>query len=95
MRVLTYLFILAVIVLSLTFACLNADPVPINYYLGSKSLPLAMLLVIAFTSGCLVGLVFALGVYIKAKRERYLLNTRLKLVEKEMAALQTNSVKNL
>ena len=94
MRVFTYLLILMVVLLGLTFACLNADPVQINYYLGSKTLPLAILLVIVFTSGCLVGLLFTFWIYLKARRDKYRLQVRLKGVEKEIASLRNMSLKD-
>ena len=55
MRLLSFIILLFVALLSLSFALLNASPVPFNYYIGSKTLPLSLLLVGAFILGIVFG----------------------------------------
>jgi len=44
-RLLKLLFILLVMVAGSAFAVMNADPVVLNYYFGSREIPLSVVLV--------------------------------------------------
>ncbi len=88
MRIFTYLFFIIVIILGITFAALNHDPVKINYYLGEQSLPLSLLLVLSFISGSVIGLGVGLWIFFKTKLVNYRLNHQLKVAEKEIENLR-------
>jgi uncharacterized integral membrane protein len=72
----------------LIFAGLNADLVSVNYYLGTKRLPLSLLTILSFILGGLLGLLTALITYIKLKYVNRRLRHRLILVEKELSNLR-------
>ena len=63
MRLLKLLLILVIILLGGAFALMNAEPVSLNYYFGSRQLPLSVLLVGAVIVGALLG---ALAGYVRA-----------------------------
>lgn len=88
MRIISYFFLLAIVIFGMTFATLNSESVTINYYLGQSALPLSLLLVIVFAFGCLVGMVVGIWLLIKAKMTNYRLNQRLALAEKEIDNLR-------
>jgi putative membrane protein len=88
MRIISYFFLLAIVIFGMTFATLNSESVTINYYLGQSALPLSLLLVIVFALGCLVGMVVGIWLLIKAKMTNYRLNQRLSLAEKEIDNLR-------
>jgi putative membrane protein len=88
MRIFTYIFILAIILLGVTFATLNSEAVTINYYLGEKTLALSVLLVSVFSTGCLLGILVGLGIVIRLKLKNYKLKQRLKFAEKEVINLR-------
>ena len=67
MRIVTYLFLILLVVLALIFAGLNADLVSVNYYLGTKRLPLSLLILLSFVLGGLLGLLTAFITYVKLK----------------------------
>ena len=88
MRIVTYLFLILLVVFALMFAGLNADLVSINYYLGSKRLPLSLLILLSFILGGLLGLLTAFITYVKLKYINRRLQHRLNLVEKELINLR-------
>lgn len=88
MRIISYLFILIVILFGISFAVLNLDAVTINYYFGQSSLPLSLLLVLVFALGCLIGMVVGFLLLLKAKLRNYRLRQRLRLAEKEIENLR-------
>ncbi|MEN9449810.1 MAG: hypothetical protein RJA83_424 [Pseudomonadota bacterium] len=88
MRCITYLFLIVLFILGLIFAGLNADLVSVNYYLGTKRLPLSLLTILSFILGGLLGLLTAFITYVKLKYVNRRLRHRLILVEKELSNLR-------
>lgn len=88
MRIVSYFFLLVIVLFGMTFATLNSESVTIDYYLGQCTLPLSLLLVIVFALGCLVGMVVGIWLLIKAKLLNYRLRQRLSLAEKEIDNLR-------
>ncbi len=88
MRLLTYIVLLLIIILGVSFATLNSVPVALNYYVGQKTMPLSLLLVSVFAIGCLLGLLVGLGIVIRLKVKNYRLRHRLNLAEKEVVNLR-------
>jgi putative membrane protein len=87
-RIISYFFLLIIILFGISFAILNSDSVTINYYLGQKSLPLSLLLVLGFASGCLIGMMVGFWLLIKAKISHYRVRQRLSNAEKEIENLR-------
>lgn len=88
MRIISYVFILIIILFGISFAVLNLESVTVNYYFGQSSLPLSLLLVLVFTLGCLIGMFVGFLLLLKAKLKTYRLRQRLKLAEKEIENLR-------
>lgn len=88
MRILSYFFLLIILLLGITFATLNAGVVTVNYYIAHKTMPLSLLLVSVFATGCLLGLLVGLTIVIKLKLKNYRLRQRLKVAEKEVVNLR-------
>jgi len=86
MRFFTYIIVFFLVVIGFTFACLNAEPVSVNYYFAQKEIPLS-LLVGLFTGGIL-GWISSLGLVIKLKKDCFMLNQRLKSTGKEIENLR-------
>jgi lipopolysaccharide assembly protein A len=87
-RILSYIVLLTIILLGVSFATLNSEMVTVNYYVSQKTMPLSLLLVSVFAIGCLLGLLVGLGIVIRLKLKTYRLRQRLKLAEKEVANLR-------
>lgn len=93
MRVFSYLILLIIILIGLTFASLNSEIVVFNYYVGSKNIALSLLLVCALGAGIFLGLLVAVFPWIKIKRDSMRLRSRLKVVEKEVENLRSIPIK--
>jgi len=93
MRSLSYLVLLMIMLVGLTFASLNSSIVTFNYYLGSKEIVLSLLLVGVFGIGIFFGLLVAVLLWIKAKRDNMRLKSRLKVAEKEVENLRSIPIK--
>lgn len=88
MRIISFIFLLFIILLGVTFATLNSSMVTINYYIGHKTLPLSLLLVSVLTIGSLLGMMVGFWLLLKVKLKNYHLRQRLKLAEKEVENLR-------
>ena len=82
MRIIYSLVILAIFLIGMSFALQNADPVALHYYVGQKTAPLSLWLMIAMGVGILWGMLFCLMVYIRQRRTIMGLNRRLRALEK-------------
>lgn len=88
MRIVSYIFLLAIILLGATFAVLNSGVVTINYYVGQRSLPLSLLLALVFAAGCLLGIAVTSWALLKIKLQNHHLQKQLKIAEKEVENLR-------
>lgn len=88
MRIISYIFLLIIVIFGMTFATLNSDSVTINYYFDVSSLPLSLLVVIVFALGCLLGMVVGLWLLFKSKLQTYKVRQKLSLAEKEIENLR-------
>lgn len=94
MRILTYFILLLLVLLGITFAALNAEVVSIHYYLGTRALPLSLLLAIAFIGGGFLGLLVCAIISIRLKNTNRRLRQRLKLLEEEVINLRAIPLKD-
>lgn len=88
MRFVTYLLLLIIILIGVTFAVLNPTLVTMNYYIGQKTLPLSLLLVSVFALGSFLGLLVGGWLFLKVKLKNYRLKQKLKVAEKEVQNLR-------
>jgi putative membrane protein len=95
MRFIQYIFVFVLLLVALTFALLNANPVEISYYVGTAKLPLSLLLVITFAIGCVIGLLITVSWYWRARWDARKLAKKLALSEKELANLRSMPLKDL
>lgn len=89
MRIFSFIIFLIIIFLGVTFAVMNAQPVDINYYLGTNKLPLSLLLVLVLGIGAFIGWLTGLLLWLRLKGENLRLSHRIKIVEKEINQLRT------
>ena len=93
MQIFTLLTYLALIVVGVTFAGLNADPVIVKYYIGTQQMPLSVLLIGLLVVGIFIGMFSSLMKTIKLRLENKRLKSKLGLAEKEISQLRLISVK--
>lgn len=93
-RIIGLVFFLIVLVFGLFFGLLNADPVPVDYYLGTREVPLSLVVVITLLFGALLGALAGLGLVLKMKRETSRLRKEIKVTEKELNNLRSIPLKD-
>lgn len=90
-----YLFLFLVLVIfGIAFAVLNADPVQLNYYFGSKDVALSLVLVLAMIVGAVLGVIASAGMIISNRREVVKLRKAVQLAEKEVANLRAIPIRD-
>ena len=88
MRVLKLLFLLLVMLLGASFTVLNAEPVPFNYYFGSRELPLSLIVTIALGVGVVIGILSGVWLLLGLKRENAGLRRRSRMARQEVSNLR-------
>ncbi len=88
MRFVSYLLLLAVVIVGVSFATLNSESVVINYYIGQAKMALSFLLVLAFAGGCVIGLLVGIWFYLKVRFKNRGLTYQLRMAEKEVQNLR-------
>jgi putative membrane protein len=94
LRFLFYLLVVIVISLGISFACLNASLVQVNYYVGTDSLPLSLLLAICLLLGSIITLLFLFALFIRLKAKQLNLSYQLSVAKKELDNLRIMPLKD-
>lgn len=84
MRLIRLILFFLILIFGLSFAALNADLVQLDYYFGSRQIPLSLILVVALALGALIGATACLGQLLKQKREIGKLRKAVKTAETEL-----------
>lgn len=79
---------LLLLVLGITFAVQNAAPVTLNYYLGSLTAPLSLIVVLAIALGALLGVVTSMLLVFGQRRKVARLQRKLQMCEQEVRNLR-------
>jgi len=93
-RFISIVFIILILLLVLLFTLLNAEPVSLNYYLGQVEQPLALILVVSFVGGALIGLLSSVVVILSSRREVSKLRKQIKSTEQEVTNLRSIPIKD-
>ena len=86
--------IFIIMILGIIFAVLNAEPAHLNFYFGSKQMPLSMALILATLIGALLGVLASIQLIFRSKREASRLRRAVNMAEKEIANLRAIPIKN-
>lgn len=92
-RLIFFLLLICLAALGIGFAVLNAGDVELNYYLGSLSIPLAMLVVGSLFVGAFLGGMICSGMVLMQRRENSKLRRRMENCEKELKNLRQIPIK--
>ena len=93
-RIITIITFITVFIFGAGFSAINTDPVAVNYYLGSISLPLSIIIVLAIVLGAGIA---AFALFMGTLRLRYenrRLSKKLELSEQEINSLRILPVKD-
>ena len=94
MKIINFIIALFIIILGITFAILNAEPVTVHYYVGIKQLPLSFIMAITLSIGITIGLLIMGLITLRLKAEKHYLKKRLKVTEQEIENLRTIPIKD-
>jgi putative membrane protein len=93
MRFIKLFFLIFVMLFGAVFAVLNSDSIPVNYYFGSREMPLSLVLTLVLGVGVLLGLFSGMGRIVGLKREIQMLKRRSEMVSKEVNNLRALPLK--
>lgn len=93
MRFIKLFLVILIMMLGAVFAVLNADPVPINYYFGSRDIPLSLILTMTLGMGAVLGILSNMGRVLGLKREIHNLKRRSQMVSEEVNNLRALPLK--
>lgn len=94
LRLVGYLIVFVLVVLGLSFAVLNAQPVTLNYYLGTYPVPLSLALVSSLALGALLGVFVSLAMLVGTKRRLAQLQRKVAVAEQEVTNLRAIPIKD-
>jgi len=93
-RILTLFAMLVVVVVGILFAVLNAEPVVLNYYFGSRAMPLSLVLVLAMLVGAVLGVLACSGILLRQRHALHKLRRAAELAEKEVENLRAIPIRD-
>lgn len=79
MRIVKFILLLMILLIGTAFTLMNPERVNLNYYFGSRELPLSVVIVGAICLGVLLGGLEAVNVWVRLKRRNARLKKELKL----------------
>lgn len=87
-RLLGFLFLVVLIVLSLSFAVLNSQPVALNYYFDDRDIPLSMVVVLSLAAGVVIGVLVSASLILRCKAQSSQLRRKLRNAVKDSDQLR-------
>ena len=93
-RLLTFIFLLFLTAIGLSFTVLNASEVELNYYFDTTTQPLAVIVLGAIVTGALFGILATLSMVFAQKGDNVKLRKKVGLIEKEIKNLREIPIKD-
>lgn len=93
-RIGTSLILCLVVLVGVVFAVLNAQPVLLNYYFGTREMPLSLVFILALIVGSVLGILASISLLIRSRREMQKLRKAAKLAEKEVTNLRSLPIRD-
>ena len=93
-RIITFIVLLLVTLLGLSFALMNAESVKLEYYFGSLEAPLSLVVVLAMIVGAALGVLASVGIVVGQKRELAKLRKAAKIANQEVTNLRSLPLKD-
>jgi lipopolysaccharide assembly protein A len=92
MKFFTTVLLFIVILIGVSFACLNAEPVSVDYYYKTAEVPLSLLLAMVLALGGVLGMAVSFFMLIRLKAKNLALQCQLKSIEKTVENAKKHSV---
>ena len=87
-RIIAIILFVVVLILGAGFSAINLTPTEINYYLGTVTLPLSVIVIMAIVLGTLLGALVLSTSILKLRYENRRLNKKLIIAEQEINSLR-------
>ena len=91
-KIITLIIFITVFIAGSAFSAINTSPVSINYYLGTISAPLSVIVVISILVGIILGAAIITLSIFRLRYENRRLTKKLQKVEQEIEGLQVLSL---
>ena len=92
-RLFGFLLLVILVVLGLSFAVLNAEPVPLNYYFGYREIPLSMIVVLSLAAGAVIGVLVSMGMILRLKQQSASWRRKFQRAEKASAEVDVLTIR--
>ena len=93
-KILYGIAVVLLVMIGITFAILNAEQVQLNYYFGSKQIPLSFAIILSIFIGAILGVFASIGLILKSRKELSRLRKTAEMAEKEISNLRAIPIKN-
>ena len=88
MRILTILLLVAVLIIGISFASLNASTISVNYLIGKKDMPLVVVMFINFVFGFLFCYLIMFWKVLKLKAKLHSAKSKAKEAEEKLSKVK-------
>jgi len=92
-RILTITTFILVFAAGVAFSAINTIPVEINYYLGTISAPLSVVVILSIVAGIFLGAIIIYSTNLRLRYENRRLHKKLHLFEQEIDSLRILPIK--
>lgn len=95
LKTITYVFLMATLVVAIVFAVTNYDAVTIDYFFGERQIPLSILIFLIFLLGLLFGLALDSLILLRQRSQIQRLKKKIVAVDEELNNLRKMPLKDL
>ena len=93
-RIIAIVIFIIVLIAAASFAAVNNAAVTVNYYLGTFSLPLSILMVLTLITGAILGVLALMFGTLRLRYENRRLTKKLAVSEQEINSLRILPIKD-
>ena len=93
-RILTVVIFVIVFAVGTAFSAINTNPVIINYYLGTLTAPLSVVMILSIVVGIILGAVAIFAGTLRLRYENRRLHKKLNVSEQEINSLRILPIKD-
>jgi len=93
-RIITIAIFITVFAIGAAFSAINTNPIAVNYYLGSITAPLSVIIVLSIVAGIILGAAIIFTSTLRLRYENRRLHKKLNVSEQEIDSLRILPIKD-
>lgn len=93
-RIVTITIFITIFAIGAAFSAINTNPINVNYYLGTFTAPLSVIIVLSIVSGIILGAVIIYTSTLRLRYENRRLHKKLNISEQEIDSLRILPIKD-